>query len=95
MKGEARLTSDEEVVQLSKTISEILESGESTSARLDEPLDAAEKMAIDAYVQIYGDALVEAFDNEAFQKALITTSPDIGWDQTEPKDRATKQGAIN
>ena len=46
--------SDEEVVQLSKTISEILESGESTSARLDEPIDAAEKMAIDAYVQIYG-----------------------------------------
>ena len=62
---------DEEVQQLSKTFSEILESGESTSARLDEPLDAAEKMAIDAYVQIYGDGLREAFDNAILRNALL------------------------
>ena len=73
--------SDEEVVQLSKTFSEILESGESTTARLDEPIEAAEKMAIDAYVQIYGDDLREVFDNEVLRKALIATRPGIGGDQ--------------
>ena len=72
---------DEEVVQLSKTFSEILESGESTSARLDEPIDAAEKMAIDAYVQIYGDDLREVFDIEVLRNALPATSSDIGGDQ--------------
>ena len=71
LEGGSALTSDEEVVQLSKTISEILESGESTSARLDEPLDAAEKMAIDAYVQIYGVDLREAFDNAILRNALL------------------------
>ena len=79
-------SSDEEVVKLSKTISEILQSGESTSARLDEPTDAAEKMAIDAYAQVYGNALVEAFDREVLRNALIATRPGIGGDQ------ATEQG---
>ena len=73
--------SDEEVVQFSKTLSEILESGESTSARLDEPIDAAEKMAIYAYAQVYGDGLREVFDNEVLRKALIATSSGIGEDQ--------------
>ena len=63
--------SDEEVVKLSKTISEILESGESTSARLDEHIEAAEKMAIDAYVQIYGVDLREVFDIEVLRNALL------------------------
>ncbi len=74
--------SDEEVMQLSKTLSEILESGESTSARLDEPIDAIEKVAIDAYAPVYGNALVEAFDREVLRKALITTSSGIAADQT-------------
>ncbi len=73
--------SDEEIRSFSKTISEILESGELTAARLDEPIDAAEKMAIDAYVQIYGSALLEAFDNEVLRKALLATSSSIGEDQ--------------
>ena len=64
-------SSDEEVVKLSKTISEILESGESTSARLDEHIEAAEKMAIDAYVQIYGVDLREVFDIEVLRNALL------------------------
>ena len=73
--------SDEEIRSFSKTFSEILESGESTAARLDEPIDAAEKMAIDAYVQIYGSALLEAFDNEVLRKALLAASSSIGEDQ--------------
>ena len=63
--------SDEEFRQLSKTLSEILESGESTSAQLDEPIDAIEKVAIDAYAQVYGNTLTEAFDREILRKALI------------------------
>lgn len=82
--------SDEEVQQLSKTISEILESGESTSARLDEPIDAAEKMAIDAYAQIYGSALLEAFDKAVLRKALLATSSGIGRESVEPEDQATE-----
>lgn len=74
--------SDEEVVRLSETISEILESGESSSARLDEPIDAIEKVAIDAFSQVYGGALVEAFDNEILRKALLATSLGIAADQT-------------
>ena len=73
--------SDEEIRSFSKTISEILESGELDPARLDEPIDAAEKMAIDAYVQIYGSALLEAFDNEVLRKALLAASSSIGGDQ--------------
>ncbi len=73
--------SDEEVMQLSKTLSEILESGESTSARLDEPIEAIEKVAIDAYAPVYGNALVEAFDREVLRKALIATSSGIGEDR--------------
>ena len=73
-------------MQLSKTLSEILESGESASARLDEPIDAIEKVAIDAYAQVYGNALVEAFDNEILRKALLATVSGIGREQTEQKE---------
>ena len=81
--------SDEEVVRLSETISEILESGESTLARLDEPIDAIEKVAIDAYAHLYGGALIEAFDNEILRKALLATSLGISEAQKKPKDKAT------
>ena len=83
--------SDEEVQQLSKTISEIIESGESTSARLDEPIEAAEKMVIDAYSQIYGNALVEVFDKEVLRKALLATSSGIGGEQAEPEEAEKKE----
>ena len=73
--------SDEEVKGHSKTLSEILESGESTSARLDEPIEAIEKVAIDAYAQVYGKSLVEAFDREILRKALIATNAGIGENQ--------------
>lgn len=76
------VANDGEVVRLSKTFSEILESGESSSAQLDEPIDAIEKVAIDAYAQVYGGALVEAFDNEILRKALLATSLGIAADQT-------------
>lgn len=82
-------TSDEEVVRLSETISEILESGESTSARLDEPIDAIEKVVIDAYAKVYGGALIEVFDNEILRKALLATSLGISEAQKKPKDKAT------
>ena len=78
--------SDEEVKGHSKTLSEILESGESTSARLDEPIEAIEKVAIDAYAQVYGKSLVEAFDNEILRKALLATVSGIGREQTEQKE---------
>ena len=81
--------SDEEVVQLSKTLSEILESGESSSAQLDEPIDAVEKVAIDAYARVYGDGLREVFDNEVLRKALLATSLGISEAQKKPKDKAT------
>lgn len=82
--------SDEEVVRLSDTISEILESGESSSAQLDEPIDAIEKVAIDAYAQVYGVALVEAFDREVLRKALLAASSGIGEGQTEPEEEMRK-----
>ena len=72
---------DEEIRSLSKSISEILESGELDPARLDEPIDAAEKMAIDAYSQIYGSALLEAFDKAVLRKALLATNSGTGEDQ--------------
>lgn len=77
---------DEEVRQLSKTLSEILESGESTSARLDKFIDAAEEMAFDAYAQIYGSALLDVFDKALLRKALLTTSADISADLGEQKE---------
>ena len=80
------VTNDAEVVRLSGTISEILESGESTSAQLDEPIEAVEKMAIDAYAPVYGVALVEAFDREVLRNALLATSAGIGGEQTEQKE---------
>ena len=76
------VTSDGEVKGLSKTLSEILESGESVTARLDEPIEAVEKVAIDAYAPVYGGALLEAFDREILRKALIATSSGIAADQT-------------
>ena len=78
------VANDEEVVRLSETISEILESGESVTARLDEPIEAIEKVAIDAYAPVYGVALVEAFDRDILRKALIATSSDVSEGQTEP-----------
>ena len=81
--------SDDEVKKLSETISEILESGDSTSARLDEPIDAIEKVAINAFSQVYGGALIEAFDNEILRKALLATSLGISEAQKKPKDKAT------
>ncbi len=57
-----------------------------TSERLDELIDAAEEMAIDAYAQIYGNALLEAFDKEVLREALIATSSGIGAEQTEPEE---------
>ena len=83
-------SNDQEVKQLSKTFSEILESGESTSARLDEPIEAAENMAINAYAQIYGSALPETFDKAVLRKALLATSSGIGREQTESEDQASE-----
>ena len=83
-------SSDQEVKQLSKTFSEILESGESTATRLDEFTDAAEEMAINAYAQIYGSALLEAFDKAVLRNALLATSSGIGREQTESEDQASE-----
>ncbi len=84
--------SDEEIRRLSKTISEILESGELAPARLDEPIEAAEKMAIDAYSQVYSNALVEVFDNEVLRKAFLATSSGIGEERTESEEAEEGRG---
>ena len=86
LEADGTASNDQEVKQLSKTFSEILESGESTSERLDEPIDAAEKMAINAYAQIYGTALPEAFDKAVLRNALLATSSGIGREQTESQE---------